>query len=332
MTDAEVIPQQRHQWRLLVVNNDRSARGRHADMRDALLAGLRSRGCELVMIGGDSAAAASLALAEAMADEHDAVVSIGGDGTVHLCLQRVAGTSTPLAIVPMGTGNDVAHYLGIVKGEVDEHIESIMRGLSHPPSREVIDVGRVTTSDGVSRWFLTILACGFDTVVNERANKMRFPKGNARYLTSVLRELPGLAPYEYTVEVDGQMQKKPGLLFAAGLITRYGGGFHMCPHADVRDGLLSWTHVAGIGRMKVIALLGKVLKGTHLGNPAVTHGHARQLTINVPGMTAWADGEVMGACPAVVECVPRALTLIMGAPPATEAASADRETAIPARN
>ena len=267
------------------------------------------------MINGDSASDTSDKLRQAMTAEHDAVVSIGGDGTVHLCLQAVAGTSTPLAIVPMGTGNDVAEYLGITKGDTQSHVQSILHGLAHPPSREVIDVGRVTTADGGCHWFLTILACGFDTVVNDRANKMKFPKGNARYLTSVLRELPGLAPYEYTVELDGQPHKNPGLLIAAGLITRYGGGFHMCPHADVRDGLLSWTHVAPVGRLKVLALLGKVLKGTHLSNPAVTHGHARTMTIDAPGMTAWADGEVMGTCPAQVECVPRALTLIMGAPP-----------------
>ncbi|NDB18287.1 MAG: hypothetical protein EB027_03335 [Actinobacteria bacterium] len=302
-------------WRLLVVNNTRSARARHGDQRDVVLETLASRGCELTMITADSAAGVTEALRTAMANPHDGVVSIGGDGTLHLCLQALAGTSTPLAIVPMGTGNDVAHYLGLVKGEPRATAEAIIASLENPSKRVQIDVARVRNGEGTSRWFLTILACGFDTVVNERANLMKFPKGNSRYLASVLRELPGLEPYDYEVTLDGQHSPKPGLLMAVGLITRYGGGFHMCPHADAQDGMLSWTHVAPIGRARVLALLGRVLKGTHLGHSAVSHGHARTVHITVPGLTAYADGEVMGTSPLEVECVPRALTLLIGAPP-----------------
>ena len=305
-----------NRWRLLVVNNTRSARARHGDQRGVILDGLRERGCELRMVTADSAPGVTQALRAAMSEPHDAVVSIGGDGTLFLCLQAVAGTSTPLAIVPMGTGNDVATYFGLVKGEPRATVDSIIAALENPTKRHQVDVGRVTTGDGNTNWFLTILACGFDTVVNERANLMKFPKGNSRYLTSVLRELPGLAPYEYEVTLDeGQQAPKPGLLMAVGLITRYGGGFHMCPHANAQDGMLSWTHVAPIGRAKVIALLGKVLKGTHLGNKAVTHGHARRVHITVPNLRAYADGEVMGVSPFDVECVPRALTLLIGTPP-----------------
>ena len=303
-------------WRLLVVNNTRSARARHGDQRSIILDGLKARGCELQMVTADSAPGVTAALREAMTQPHDAVVSIGGDGTLYLCLQAVAGTSTPLAIVPMGTGNDVASYFGLVKGEPHATVDAIIAALENPTKRHQVDVGRVTTGEGNSHWFMTILACGFDTVVNERANLMKFPKGNSRYLTSVLRELPGLAPYEYEVSLDGgQPKAMPGLLMAVGLITRYGGGFHMCPHASATDGELSWTHVAPVGRAKVLALLGKVLKGTHLSNRAVTHGNARTVRITVPDLRAYADGEVMGTSPFEVECVPRALTLLIGQVP-----------------
>lgn len=314
MTEAPQSPAAR--WRLLVVNNTRSARARHGDQRTVILDGLKSRGCELRMIVADSAPGVTAALREAMAEPHDAVVSIGGDGTLYLCLQAVAGTSTPLAIVPMGTGNDVASYFGLTKGEPHATVDAIIAALENPTKRQQVDVGRVSTGDGNTNWFLTILACGFDTVVNERANLMKFPKGNSRYLTSVLRELPGLEPYEYEVTLDeGGTAPRPGLLMAVGMITRYGGGFRMCPHADVTDGMLSWTHVAPIGRARVLGLLGKVMKGTHLGHRAVTYGHARRVHITVPNLRAYADGEVMGVSPFDVECVPRALTLLIGTVP-----------------
>lgn len=311
MSDA---PQERSaRWRLLVVNNTRSARARHADQRTVILDGLRDGGCELQFITADSAPGVTAALKDAMTHPHDAVVSIGGDGTLYLCLQAVAGTSTPLAIVPMGTGNDVAAYFGLSKGDPHAVVANILAALANPTKRHQVDVGRVTTGDGNCNWFMTILACGFDTVVNERANKMKFPKGNSRYLASVLRELPGLAPYDYEVTLDeSERAPRPGLLMAVGLITRYGGGFHMCPHASATDGMLSWTHVAPVGKARVLALLPKLMSGSHLGNRAVTHGHARRVHITVPGLRAYADGEVMGVSPFDVECVPRALTLLIG--------------------
>jgi diacylglycerol kinase (ATP) len=304
-------------WRLLVVNNTRSARARHGDQRSIILDGLKSRGCELRFVTAESAPGVTAALKEAMTEPHDAVVSIGGDGTLYLCLQAVAGTSTPLAIVPMGTGNDVAAYFGLSKGDPHAMVNTIVAALENPTKRHQVDVGRVTTGDGNSNWFMTILACGFDTVVNERANKMKFPKGNSRYLASVLRELNVLEPYDYEVTLDeGEKQARPGLLMAVGLITRYGGGFHMCPHASATDGMLSWTHVAPLGKARVLALLPKLMPGKHLGHKAVTHGHARRVHITVPGLRAYADGEVMGMSPFDVECVPRALTLLVGEVPA----------------
>ncbi|NBO45474.1 MAG: hypothetical protein EBU85_00370 [Actinobacteria bacterium] len=303
-------------YRLLVVNNTRSARARHGDQRSIILDGLAQRGCDLQFVTADSAPGVTAALKEAMTQPHDAVVSIGGDGTLYLCLQAVAGTSTPLAIVPMGTGNDVASYFGLTKGDPHAMVEKIVAALENPTKRHQVDVGRVTTGDGNTNWFMTILACGFDTVVNERANQMKFPKGNSRYLASVLRELPTLAPYDYEVTLDeGGQAAKPGLLMAVGLITRYGGGFHMCPHASATDGMLSWTHVAPIGKARVLALLPKLMAGKHLGHSAVSHGHARRVHITVPGLRAYADGETMGVSPFDVECVPRALTLLIGEVP-----------------
>src|SRR5690606_15493079 len=98
----------------------------------------------------------------ALAVGADAVVALGGDGTVHLALQAVAGTGVPLGIVPCGTGNDGARSLGLPLKDPVAAIDTVLAGRTR-----LVDAARAG-----DRWFLTVLAAGFDAVVNERANRM----------------------------------------------------------------------------------------------------------------------------------------------------------------
>src|SRR5206468_6261532 len=103
---------------------------------------------------------------EAVAAGVGAVVAVGGDGSVHAALQAVAGTSTPLAVVPAGTGNDLALALGIPKDPV---------AAARAAAEDLLD-GRTTAIDAGrtgDRWWVTVLCCGFDSAVSDRANRLR---------------------------------------------------------------------------------------------------------------------------------------------------------------
>src|SRR6478736_4585041 len=129
----------------------------------------------------------------------DTVVVVGGDGMVHLGVNLCAGTSTRLAVVGAGTGNDFARNLGLPVRDARASVALLSDGRTRR-----IDLGRV--SDGVvgESWFGGVLGAGFDAVVNARAQRMRWPHEQMRYNLAVLRELPVFRPIPYAIELDGR--------------------------------------------------------------------------------------------------------------------------------
>ena len=109
---------------------------------------------------------------------------LGGDGMVHLGVQAVAETGTPLGIIPAGTGNDVARYFDLPRKDPVAAAERVISG-RHP-------AGGPRQSG--TKYFATVLCAGFDALVNERANRMTWPKGQMRYNIATLSELRVFRP------------------------------------------------------------------------------------------------------------------------------------------
>jgi diacylglycerol kinase (ATP) len=272
-----------------------------------VLARLGNAGRPVRVLEADGAAQAERACHEAVADGVAALVAVGGDGTIHTALQAVAGTGVPLGIVPAGTGNDFATAVGIPldpTAAADAVATAVASGLARP-----VDLARMTTADGRGRWFGAVLGAGFDAVVNERANAMRFPRGPRRYDLAVLAELARLRPRRYTLRLDGQEHTLDAVLVAVGNTASYGGGMRICPDADPTDGLLDVVVAGAIGRLTLMRIKPQVYRGSHVGHPLVSAFRARTVDIDAEGITCYADGERAFALPVTVTCVPGALTL-----------------------
>lgn len=270
---------------------------------------LRAHGIRTTIISGGSAAESSDLLRTALELGTDAVVVAGGDGTVHLALQEVAGTGIPLGIIPAGTGNDFASTLGLKELDVAAAAETIAAGRTR-----VIDLARVTRVDGSTQYFGSVLASGFDSKVNDRANAMRWPRGGSRYNIAILVEFLtlGRIPYEVELELaDGTRESVAGDLVMAtvGNGRSYGGGIPICPTADPADGLLDVVLVRPAGRLRLLRLLPRVYAGTHASVPEVSMRLARSVRLSSPGVTAYADGDPIGALPLTIDVVPGALTV-----------------------
>jgi diacylglycerol kinase (ATP) len=230
-------------------------------------------------------------------------VAVGGDGTVHAAIQALAGTRTPLAVVPAGTGNDLALALGIPRDPVTAAraaAEDLLAGTSR-----AVDAGRTA-----GRWWATVLCCGFDSAVTERANRLRWPRGRRRYDVAVLAELARLRPRVLTLVLDGAAQTLPVTLVAVGNTAWYGGGMKVCPGADPADGLFDVTVVAAVTRMELIRTRPLLTAGRHIDDAAVTVHRASRVELSSPGITTYADGEPVAPLPVVAECVPGALTVV----------------------
>jgi diacylglycerol kinase family enzyme len=215
----------------------------------------------------------------------------------------VAGTSAALAVVPAGTGNDLVRALGIPTDAVAAAraaAEDLAAG-----THRTIDAGR--TGD---RWWATVLCCGFDSAVSDRANRLRWPKGRRRYDVAVLAELARLRPVELTMVLDGETQTLPVTMVAVGNTPWYGGGMKVCPGADPTDGLFDVTVVGATSRLQLMRTKPKLTAGTHIEHAMVSVHRAARVELSSPGVTTYADGEPVAPLPAVAECVPGALTVV----------------------
>ncbi len=291
-----------------VLMNPTAGRGRHGALADAVLATLRTGGTDVRVLEADSAAAAERASRDAVAGGAGALVAVGGDGTVHNALQAVAGTGVPFGIVAAGTGNDFATEMGVPKDPIAA-AKAVAAALASGRTRAV-DLGRMTGSGGYERWFGAVLGAGFDAIVNERANAMRWPKGRRRYDFAIFAELVRLKPRRYRIVLDGEALEQDAVLVAVGNTGCYGGGMRMCPAADATDGLLDVCVAGPISRITLLRLQPKVYKGTHVEHPMVACYQARTVELHADGITAYVDGERACPLPVVVTSEPGALTLL----------------------
>ncbi len=237
---------------------------------------------------------------QCVADGVDALVVCGGDGMAHLGAQAVATTGIPLGIIPAGTGNDVARYFDLPR---KDPLAAADRVIAFEP--RTIDLARSGT-----KYFITVLAAGFDAIVNERANRMTWPKGQMRYNLATLAELRVFEPLPYTIELDGETRRLDAMLVAVGNGPSFGGGLRITEGAVLDDGLLDVVIIKPMSKANLIKTYPKLFKGTHTTHPQYEHHLVRTVTVAAPGIVSYADGERFGALPLTIECAPGALSVL----------------------
>lgn len=274
---------------IALLSNPFAGKGRAGRATADAVAHLRSRGADVRVYSGDSARATALLAEEALSAGPDVLVVVGGDGTLSGILELVCAVSIPVALVPAGTGNDLARALGLPRHDVTAASELALSG-----SGRVIDVGEIRTG-GRTSLFLTVAALGFDARVSDRTNRLRWPHGALRYYLALVIELARLHPLRFTVTVDGEEAVTSlGTLVAIGNTASYGGGMPVCVGAAPDDGMLDLVQVERIGRLRLLRLFPLLLGGRHLSRREVRHRRAQTVTVTAPGLVVYADGERLG--------------------------------------
>ncbi|GAB3978576.1 hypothetical protein GCM10027615_53180 [Plantactinospora veratri] len=224
---------------LAVLANPTAGRGRFRGLLPAVLDRLGAVGRPIRLLEAGSAAQASAACRAAVADGAAALVTVGGDGTVHLALQAVAGTGVAFGPVPAGTGNDFAVGTGYPADPLAA-VEVIAAAVAAGRTRPT-DLARMTGPDGTVRWYGAVLAAGFDALVNERANRMSWPRGPRRYDLAILVELARLRPRRYLLRLDGVARELDAVLVAVGNCPSYGGGCGSARRPTRPTGCSTWS-------------------------------------------------------------------------------------------
>jgi diacylglycerol kinase (ATP) len=286
---------------LVVLVNPAARGGRTLRLLDPVVRRLQAGGRPVSVIVGTSAQDALERACTAVAEGPEALVAFGGDGLVHLAVQAVARTDVPLGIIPAGTGNDIADALGIPKGD-----PLAAAGIVAAGKTRVVDAARI----GEDEWFAGVVACGFDSKVNERANLLTRPQGTAKYLLAMVQELRSFVPIPFTITVDDEVIEQEAMMVAVGNTRSYGAGMRVCPDAVPDDGLLDVLVVGPMPKAAFLRVFPRVYRGTHLGHPAVMVRRARRVTLDAPGIVAYADGERVGPLPLTCAVEPGALRVL----------------------
>jgi diacylglycerol kinase (ATP) len=292
--------------RVTMLTNPMSGHGNAPHAAERAIARFRRLGVDVCEIVGTDADQARRLVDEALERGTDALVVCGGDGVISLALQSLALGDIPLGIIPAGTGNDHAREYRLPQGDPEAAADVVAHG-----STETVDLGRVDNHAGTQKWFGTVMAAGFDSLVSDRSNRMRWPHGRIRYNLAIVAELSQLRPLPFRLAFDeGETIIADLTLAAFGNTKSYGGGMLICPTADHTDGQLDITMVHATSRTRLIRLFPTVFKGTHTELDRVTSARAKRVSVDSPGINAYADGEYACPLPVEVSAVPAALKIL----------------------
>jgi YegS/Rv2252/BmrU family lipid kinase len=238
--------------------------------------------------------AAQLAL-EAAQRGAQAVVAIGGDGTVHEVvngLMQVAADRRPaLGVVPIGSGNDFCANVGLPS---DPEL-AILRAMQGTPAP--VDIGRVQDESGRSEYWDNTLGIGFDAATTINAREISRLQGLAMYLVAVIRTIlrDHHAP-RLELRIDEQSSTRELLMLTACNGPREGGGFRVAPQANPRDGVLDFAMVEYVSRLMMFRLIPEFMRGTHGRFRQVQLGTFKRLTLSSDRpLLIHTDGEIFAS-------------------------------------
>jgi len=273
----------------VVLLNPRAAGGRAARLAEPLRRWLAQQAPDVPLQIPDAIDAGRASLMDRPSGSR--VVLVGGDGTLQRVLPAVLARQLSVGLVPVGSGNDLGRALGLRGVAWPQALSLALRA----PAVEC-DIGELVTDDGCVP-FASSLAAGFDAAVAARAHAgPDWLRGVPRYLWATLRELASLRCWRVHVRADGAMVHDGDALFASVLNTpTYGAGMPAVPHARIDDGRLDLLIAGRFGRVGTLAMLPRLLAGSHLGHPRVQATRFAVLRVDTGrAMPLAADGEPVG--------------------------------------
>jgi diacylglycerol kinase (ATP) len=245
-----------------------------------------------------------------LAVEHgfDAVVACGGDGTINEVVNGLVSAAPdqptlPLALLPIGTGNDLCEMMGYPSDPA-----VVARMVAAFKTRQ-IDLGRVN-----DRYFANNCAVAMEPMIAIENVKIKHLKGKLRYLAALAIGMVKLQAWNMDIRWDDGGYSGPAMLLSVCNGPRTGGQFMMAPDALIDDGLFDIVLLPDVSKLTVARLLLKLFKGTHVLDPLVTYHRTSTLTVtSVPGTAIHADGEILTESEHTVRYVvlPGKLTLLV---------------------
>ncbi|MDD4877312.1 MAG: diacylglycerol kinase family lipid kinase [Dehalococcoidales bacterium] len=250
----------------------------------------------------------------AASDVYRYIVSVGGDGTANEVANGILHSTHPsetsLGIVNTGTGRDFARSLGLPQDYASAC------AVLNSSNRRLVDVGIVKfncNGQSQQRFFINMAGVGFDAAAVETTEKL--PKhlgGTIPYLTGLLLTMLRYKNKTVVINMDDRIVTKRVLNVVIANGSYVGGGMHVAPQAKLNDSLLDVVTIGDIGKFELLKALPMVYKGTHVNHPRVSIEQVKNIAIeSSERLQVYADGELLGECPASFSLKPAALSIVV---------------------
>ena len=240
------------------------------------------------------------------------VIAVGGDGTVREVASGLVGGAASMAIVPVGSGNDLLKTL-----ETGTDIDAACRRARHGRPR-LLDVVRVTVRDDAGErelHYANAAGIGFDAAVTAETRKSRRLRGLPLYAVAVYRTVANLHCPMARITADGRTWEQRILLAAVANGKYYGGGMKIAPDAEPDDGLLEVCIIEKVSRLFVMRKLPAFVSGTHVCMRQVTMLRLNEFALELLEPAPFQlDGDLLsdgGIASFRFEVLSRALTVLV---------------------
>lgn len=240
--------------------------------------------------------------AEYSAKDTFRIYSIGGDGTLNEVLNGMVNTSSSLAVIPAGSGND---FFGNIDGSIEPNILSrTIKG-----TEKYIDLGKVN-----DRYFLSVASAGIDAEIaknSDRFRKLPLSGGMTSYIAGIFYTVFRFKSFKTEIIIDDLELSKDTHMLAVANGKTYGGGMKIAPKADITDGLFEVYHVDKINPIKILMLFPKLIKGVHETIKEVTYYRAKKINVrSEQDFSLNIDGEIFTVKEATFEIIPNGLMMV----------------------
>jgi diacylglycerol kinase (ATP) len=241
-------------------------------------------------------------LATEAVGKYDYVVAVGGDGTVNEIASSIVGTDTALGIIPFGSGNGLARFLGIPM-DTAEAIKTLNK-----ERVEMIDSGKLN-----GQCFFNMAGMGFDAHISEVFSHDK-TRGFGAYIRSAFHEIANYKSEIYQLEIDGVRYEREAFMLSFANSSQYGNNAHVSPNASVQDGLLDVCIIKPFPLFRFLEMGLRMFTKTSEGSKFVQIIRAKHILVRRSKsgpVHVVGEPQMLGA-DAEINVVPRSLKIIAG--------------------
>ncbi len=299
--------------KILVILNPVAGRGYAASIAPLIVQHFAALGADFDLVETTARGQAIDLAHRAMDDGYDCLVAVGGDGTSHEIVNAMLKHTEErpvgkLGCIPAGSGNDFA-----VMNGAPENVAQACRVIVEGRTRRV-DVAEVTIDDGPIQYLDNTLGIGFDGLVTRGCLNYKRLRGMALYLPVVLKTVfVDMEAPEVEITYDGHTIRQKTIMTVICNGPREGAAFRVAPDARTDDGLLDLVVTDDVSRLKVLTMVPRFMKGTHLSDESTeSHKVKHVIVASEDPLYLHMDGEIVCDVAHRIEArvIPRCLEMI----------------------